>query len=176
MRNPLVVKAWSPYLVGAGIGVLSWFAFLSADHPLGVSTAFETTAALTVRGTSPDQAQGSRFFAENDPTIDWGWMLVVGIFFGSLASSLASGDRETFTVPPMWQSRFGPGRLGRIAAAFFGGMIMMLGARLAGGCTSGHGISGNMQLAISSILFSVTFFACGVITVFLLYRTRGEHV
>ncbi len=169
MRNILAMKSWSPYVVGAGIGVLSWFAFVSADHPLGISTAFETTAALGLQEAAPWQADDSTFFAEHDPKIGWEWMLVLGVFFGSLASSLASGDRETFTVPPMWQARFGPSRTKRLAVAFLGGMIMIFGARLAGGCTSGHGISGNLQFAVSSLVFSVLFFSFGVATVFLLY-------
>ena len=159
------------------IGVVSWFAFVSADHPLGISTGFETTAALGLQGAAPSQAQDNTFFAEHDLKIGWEWMLVPGVFLGSLTSSLVSGDRETFTVPPMWQTRFGPSRTKRIAVALFGGMIMMFGARLAGGCTSGHGISGNLQLALSGVLFSVMFFGLGVATVFLLYGKKGgTHV
>jgi hypothetical protein len=177
MKNFLTSKWWSPYLVGAGIGVLTWFAFATADRPIGVSTAFETTAALAVRGAAPSGATTSRFFEEHDPTIGWEWMLVVGIFFGALFSSLLSGDRETFTVPPMWRARFGPSPAKRLAVAFVGGMTMLLGARLASGCTSGHGISGNLQLAVSSIVFSVTFVVVGIATVFLLYGTKGgSHV
>ncbi len=38
-------KSWSPYLVGALIGILSWFSFATADKPLGITTAFEYTGA-----------------------------------------------------------------------------------------------------------------------------------
>lgn len=175
MKNPLTSKSWSPYAVGVAIGMLSWFTFLSADHALGVSTAFETTAALSLTSASPEQAQENRFFVEHTPQIDWQWMLVIGVFFGSLASSLLSGDRETLTVPPLWQSRFGPSGVKRLIVAFLGGMVMIFGARLASGCTSGHAISGNLQLALSSMAFSVMFFASGVATVFLLYRSTGEQ-
>jgi uncharacterized membrane protein YedE/YeeE len=168
-------KSWSPYVVGAGIGVLSWFAFISADHPLGVSTALETTAALGLQGVAPSQTGANQFFVEHDPEIGWEWMLAVGVFIGSLTSSLMSGDRETFTVPPMWRSRFGPSRTKRLAVAFFGGMIMLFGARLASGCTSGHGISGNLQLAVSSLIFSALFFSFGVGTVYLLYGKKGGN-
>ena len=177
MSNPIAKKSWSPYLVGAGIGVLSWFAVASADRLLGVSTSFETTGAFAVRGASPTQAETNSFFQEHDPQIGWQWMLVLGIFLGSLTSSLLSGDRETFTVPPMWQGRFGPSRTKRIAVALLGGAIMIIGARLASGCTSGHGISGNLQLAVSSIVFSAALSVSGIATVFLLYRGRGgSHV
>ena len=48
MSNLFSKKSWSPYLVGMGIGVLSWFAFWSANHPLGITTPFEHTAALVL--------------------------------------------------------------------------------------------------------------------------------
>lgn len=49
MASPLFLKSWSPYLVGTGIGTLSWFAFASADHPIGVTIAFEHTAAMALK-------------------------------------------------------------------------------------------------------------------------------
>lgn len=53
MTNPLTWKSWPPYAVGVGIGLLSWFAFATVDHPLGISTAFENTAALTEKAVVP---------------------------------------------------------------------------------------------------------------------------
>jgi uncharacterized protein len=46
MANPFTIKYWSPYIAGAGIGLLSCFAFATADHSIGVTTAFEHTAAI----------------------------------------------------------------------------------------------------------------------------------
>jgi uncharacterized membrane protein YedE/YeeE len=77
----------------------------------------------------------------------------------------------------MWRERYGPSGTKRLLVAVLGGMTMIIGARLASGCTSGHGISGNLQLAVSSLLFSVMFFSFGVATVFALYRRKGgSHV
>jgi hypothetical protein len=47
---------------------------------------------------------------------------------------------------------------------------MGMGARWAGGCTSGHGISGTLQLAVSSWLATLSFFAGGIVTALLLYK------
>lgn len=172
MKNPLGKKAWSPYLVGVGIGVLSWFAFWSADHPLGITTAFEHTAALGIEAVAPGFAESNSYYQDNSPKIGWEWMLVVGVFIGSLFSSFSSGDREPLLVPSMWQQRFGTSVGLRLTVAFFGAALMMFGARLAQGCTSGHGISGNLQLAASSWLFSITFFLVAILTAFLLYGRR----
>lgn len=46
----------------------------------------------------------------------------------------------------------------------------MYGARLAGGCTSGHGISGGLQLALSSWLFLAVMFATGLLVSRLMFR------
>jgi hypothetical protein len=173
--NPLTARHWSPYVVGAGLGVLSWFAFATADHPLGVSTAFEYTSALVLRAVAPAWAAGNSYFQEESPQIDWEWMLVLGVFLGAVLSAWMSGDRERYWVPPQWAARFGTSRGQRILVATLGGAVMLFGARLAGGCTSGHGISGNLQLAVSSIVFSASFVVAGVITAFALYGKEGWH-
>ena len=55
-------------------------------------------------------------------------------------------------------------------AAFVGGIIILYGARLAGGCTSGHGISGTLQLAVSSWVFFISMFGTGIATAALMFR------
>jgi uncharacterized membrane protein YedE/YeeE len=52
----------------------------------------------------------------------------------------------------------------RYRDAFIGGVLIILGARLAGGCTSGHIISGITQLAVSGVLFGAAVFASGMLT------------
>lgn len=161
-------KSWSPYAVGVGIGILSWFAFATADHGLGITTAFEHSAGLI--------AGGSAYRAEQHPKIDWEWMLVLGVFIGSFLSSKLSGDRTHAIVPPMWRNRFGSSIGLRMAAAFVGGLVMMVGARLARGCTSGHGITGTLQLAVSSWIFITLAFGIAIVTALAMYgrpRTIG---
>ena len=50
----------------------------------------------------------------------------------------------------------------RLLAAFVGGLLMAFGARLAGGCTSGHGISGTLQLSVGSWIAVICFFIGGI--------------
>ena len=92
-------------------------------------------------------------------------------------SARMSGDRTKRSVPPLWEWRFGPSVPKRLAVVFFGGALMMFGARLAQGCTSGHGISGALQLALSSWIFVILLFAAGTGVTFLLYgREARDHV
>lgn len=179
--NALRRTSWSPYVVGAAIGMLSWFAFATADHPLGITTAFEHTAALVGRAVRPSLDHGSYFNAAREqgsaPKIGWEWVLVVGVFLGAFVSSRLSGDRAQEAVPALWRWRFGEGRATRYAGAFFGAALMMLGARIAQGCTSGHAISGALQLALSSWIFAGVMFAAAVATAFAIFGREGaRHV
>lgn len=154
--RPLGTTSWSPYAVGAGIGALSWLTFLTARKPLGVTTAFEGTAAALAQTVAPGPTRVNAYLATVDevPKLDWEWMLDLGIVIGSFLSARASGDGGERGVPRRWARRFGPSPAARYAGAFAGGALAMFGARMARGCTSGHGISGNLQLAASSLLFS----------------------
>ena len=182
MDNPITRKSWSPCVVGAAIGVLSWFAFATADKPLGITTAFENTAALVEKATIPNFEQTNEYYAAKakegkSPKVDWEWMLVLGVFLGALLSASLSGDRTTESIPGLWRRRFGGSVGKRLIAAFLGGGLMMFGARLAQGCTSGHGISGALQLAASSWVFVVVMFAVATGVAFLLYGKEGaQHV
>jgi len=175
MKNPLRNKEWPPYVVGLCIGVLSWFAFATANHPLGITTSFEDGVALIEQLFAPQWAASNEYFTQKTPKISWETMLVVGVFLGAMFSSLASGDRERIVVSAIWEQRFGPSITVRMTAAFLGAGLMMFGARLAQGCTSGHGISGSLQLAASSWLFSILFFGTGVATAILLYGRKGAN-
>jgi uncharacterized membrane protein YedE/YeeE len=73
----------------------------------------------------------------------------------------------------MWAAVFGGSRKKRFIAAFFGGVLLLFGARLAGGCTSGHMISGMSQLALSSFVFGVCTFGAAILVAHILYRKRG---
>ena len=180
MTNPLFMKSWSPYVAGAGIGLLSWFAFATADRPIGVSTAFEYSAALAEKTAVPQVAHTNAYFSKKEaegkpPKIDWEWMLVIGVFIGALISSQVSGDRGSPIVPPLWRWRFGDSALKRLAVAFFAAALMMFGARLAQGCTSGHGISGTLQLAVSSWIFIGVAFAVATVTTWAIYGKEGAR-
>lgn len=72
-------------------------------------------------------------------------------------------------IPPLWETQFGNSLTLRLAIAFVGGAIMAFGARLAGGCTSGHGISGTLQLSVSSWIALACFFVGGALTAQVMY-------
>ncbi len=161
---------WSPYIVGIGIGVLSWIAFLISDKPIGVSTAYAKTAGmLEMKFRGKDKVKSMAYFQEYKPGVGWEWMLVVGLLLGALLSALLSGDFELSLVPVAWSYNLGTGMATRLPVALVGGVLMGIGARWADGCTSGHGISGTLQLVVSSWVAVICFFIGGVVTAFALY-------
>ncbi|MBN1283661.1 MAG: YeeE/YedE family protein [Proteobacteria bacterium] len=159
---------WSPYAVGAGIGVLSWISFLISDKPLGASTSFARTTGMILKVFHAEKVERNRFFREVEPQVDWQWMLVLGIVIGAAIAALISGDYGITWVPQRWALKFGAAPAVRLFWALVGGTIMGIGARWAGGCTSGHGISGFFQLAVSSWIAVLCFFVSGTITALIL--------
>jgi uncharacterized membrane protein YedE/YeeE len=53
---------------------------------------------------------------------------------------------------------------------FGGGLLIGFGTRLAGGCTSGHGIFGLSNLELPSFVSTASFMAAGIVTTNLIYR------
>ena len=184
MAPILSQSRWSPYWVGAAIGILSWITFALMGKALGVSTTFVRAAATAEKIVASEHVASNEYFVKYlgtpekpKPTFEWQFALVVMLPVGAFAAARFAGSRLHEAVPKLWAWRFGPSRRFRYGMAFLGGAILMFGARLAGGCTSGHGISGGLQLALSSWVFFLSLFAAGIVTAFLLYgKNGGDHV
>jgi len=87
----LALKIWSPYVVGAGIGVLSWFTFLLSNKPIGCSTAFARTSGMIEQAITGKSVAKNPYYQKFPAVIDWEWMFVLGIIVGSLVSAMLSG-------------------------------------------------------------------------------------
>ena len=111
-----------------------------------------------------------KFYQDKKPVVDWEVMLLLGVIGGAFLAACLGGELTLRWIPPMWEARFGESIGLRLAAAFAGGLLMAFGARLAGGCTSGHGISGTMQLSVGSWIAVICFFVGGIATAMLMFR------
>ena len=166
---------WSPYLAGALVGLLaiaSVYAttrILGKSSYLGASTTFVRAAGMLECTISPEHVANNSYFTKEKVALDWQFMLVLGIFLGALAGSLGDRSFKLESVPPSWSERFGPSVGKRPLAAVLGGMVAMLGARLADGCPSGHGLSGMMQLSVSAFVALAFFFGVGVLVARVVY-------
>ena len=167
-------------VAGIALGLLLTLA-TALVQPLGVSAQFVVTDAMIAKQVAPELVEHNVYLSQTAEAENWGasyaWMLVFGMLVGGGVTSLAFRTRQPNadkgSMPPMWQSRFGPSKSKRYLAAFGGGVLLLFGARLAGGCTSGHMISGISQLAISSFVFGIVAFAAAILMAKWLYRSRS---
>lgn len=162
--------AWSPYLVGTLIGLLSMATFYFSNKPLSVSTAYARLAGMIGNLFSRGHTENLKFYQDTKPKIEWGMMLVFGMLLGAFIAAISGDEITAAWVPALWEDRFGPDVALRLGMAFVGGAIMAYSARLAGGCTSGHCISGALQLSVSSWIALACLFVGAAATAHLLYR------
>jgi len=165
-------KAWSPYAAGIVIGLLQIPAFLIIETALGASTSYVTVADWIASWFDPELLKID-YAAKRVaiiPKIWWEVALVGGIALGAFISMKLSGARRA-AISPVWKRALGtasPGK--RHALAFGGGFLMLFGARIADGCTTGHGLSGLAQLSVGSTVAIAAMFAGGILAANLLLR------
>ncbi len=165
-----IVRGSSPYLIGAAIGLLNVFAFAAFRKGIGVSGAYESSAALLARRVAPDAARVNDYVKarKEPPKFNWESWLVLGTILGGMAAGRTMGRNESLAVDDCTVVK--PKRSPLASAA--GGAMLMFGARMADGCTSGHGLSGTAQGAGSSWLFTPLMFVVGS---FLARLARGDQ-
>ena len=167
--------SWTPYLIGIGIGVLSWIVFAVVNNPLGITTALsQVSGGVASPILGAEAVATNKYWAKNAFKLDYGTLFLVGTMIGGFLSALMAGKLKFERVPRIWADRFGPSVTKRYVVAFLGGIVAMYGARLANGCTSGNGISGGLQLALSGWLFLVVMFATGTITAFAMFGGKPK--
>ena len=124
---------WNPYVAGALTGLLIVLSAYSTGNYFGASSSFVRTAGMIERIVSPEHVARASYFSRYLPRIDWQWLFLAGVLLGALSSALLSRDFAWRGIPPMWATRFGSGAPLRAGAAFAGGFMLLVGARVAGG-------------------------------------------
>lgn len=168
---PYPEPAWSPYLAGGLIGGLVLLTLSLASKKIGASSAYSDVAGMLGRLIAPRHIASLPYYRDNKPQIGWTVVFVIGAIGGSLFAAWSGGEFTGSFLQDMWLARFGGDSFAlRIGTALVGGALMAIGARMAGGCTSGHGISGTLQLAVGSWISVICFFIGGVAAAMLIYR------
>ena len=165
------VKAfWPPMAAGAALGLALLFTFLITGHETTVDdteTVFSGAATDVIAGTglavAPAATQANLYLgpkvADGNPIGSWMTWEVLGLFIGALLAAFMAGR---FRV--QLDGARSVGTSSRIGRALAGGMLAGFGARVAGGCTSGLGLSGAAALGVAAFVFLALFFATGLIT------------
>ncbi|MDY0029478.1 MAG: YeeE/YedE thiosulfate transporter family protein [Pseudobdellovibrionaceae bacterium] len=183
-----------PWL-GGGI-LLGAIFFLSVFliKPIGVSTEFVIADGIIWNAVNPDivvadEASKSGYSSPNaylnssdgkmakaiEEPVSYGMLFVVSLMVGAFLSSLLKGDKPEGlqkSMPEVWAARFGENKIKRYTATFIAGFIVLFGARMAGGCTSGHMMSGIMQMSVSGFMFAAGAFAVGIPLAIILFNKK----
>jgi uncharacterized membrane protein YedE/YeeE len=161
---------WVGGMLMAGLLLLT-FSIFGADRPLGASTYVPYFAGLLF---DLDPAKYT-YLNEIKDAGSWEGVLLLGVLFGGFITSvfITKSFRISF-IPTGWKKYKNNSVLSRLLWSFFSGFLMIIGARLAGGCTSGHFMSGMSQMAISSMIFGAVVMLALVVTGKLFYNTQEK--
>jgi uncharacterized membrane protein YedE/YeeE len=150
-------------VAGAGIALVTLVLLWVGNRRLGVSTGFEDLCSLAL--PLPYFRRGQLLTAR-----PWRLPFVAGLVLGGVLSAVLGGGWSVTMRMGVFDAVVGWGPAGKLAWMFAGGLFIGFGTRLAGGCTSGHGIFGLSNFELPSLLSTLSFMASGAVTTHLIYR------
>lgn len=188
-------KGVLPWYFGGLLLAAAFFAAVFFVKPIGVSTQFVIADGIVWDMINPDlviensdvksgysshnaylNKSGGKYAANVAQPLNYGFVFVLAMMGGAFFSALLGGDKPVSAaereMPAVWRVRFGDDPVKRYVWCFAAGFIVLFGARLAGGCTSGHMMSGMMQTALSGYLFALGAFATAIPLAFLTFKSK----
>jgi len=175
-------------------GLLLGFVFFLAVllvKPIGVSTQFvildgiigdAINSELVVK-TEEGYTSSNAYLAKSSGKyaksvanpLNYSFVFVLAMMGGAFLSTLLRGgvEKSEKRLPAIWYANYGDTPMKRYGVAFVGGFIALYGARLAGGCTSGHMMSGIMQTSLSGYIFTIGAFATAIPVALMMYKKEG---
>ena len=177
-------------LGGVLLGLVFFLAVLLVK-PIGVSTQFvildgiigDAVNSELVTKTDEGYTSSNAYLAKSGAKyakavanpLNYSFIFVLAMMAGAYASVRARGglSAQERSLPEIWRNTYGDTAAKRYALAFLGGFVVLYGARLAGGCTSGHMMSGMMQTAVSGYIFAAGAFAAAVPVALMMYRKES---
>jgi hypothetical protein len=161
----IMTKPWKPWQAGIAIGILACFAYLSSaasgrNYPLGVTHGvlhaqlLLTDAPLKYvyapKAPSPkvQKAVGASMANPEKPAKKVSWWLILEVFalvLGAFTSAKISNKIKFLPRPP-----------DQTAIAFLGGILLGIGAAIAGGCVVGNIMSGVALMSVGNVIFFAT--------------------
>jgi uncharacterized membrane protein YedE/YeeE len=141
--------------------------------PIGVSSTYARLIGGALRKIAPSYASENPYVLKMGTLVAPETMLVIGLLIGGYLSARL-GKARTPAAAIEFVHAYETTSLRRYIGAFIGGFLILFGARFAGGCTSGHIISGITQLAVSGVLFGGAVFASGISVALALKGAQGR--
>lgn len=170
---------------------LVFFAAVLLVKPIGVSTQFVILDAIVADAVNPGlitqtddgytstnaylAKSGGKYAKNAAHPLNYSFVFVLAMVAGAFVSAMLRGGvgADERRLPAIWYANFGDTPIKRYAVAFLGGFIVLYGARLAGGCTSGHMMSGMMQTSLSGYIFALGAFAAAIPVSMMMYKQEG---
>ena len=194
MSEIIFQKQWNWIVSGIAIAAIFLIAVFLVK-PIGVSTQFVILDGIVwdsvddkvvikdeeaKKGYSSSNAylnkSGGKYAKNVAEPVNYSFIFVIAMLVGGLLASVLQTSKSTqqsLNSPKVWRDKFGSSLSKRFIASFIGGALVLFGARLAGGCTSGHMISGMMQTSISGYLFAMAAFAIAVPIAMLIFKEKN---
>ncbi|KAJ3041719.1 hypothetical protein HDV00_008807 [Rhizophlyctis rosea] len=154
--GPLYATAWSPVTSGALVALLQLPSLLLSNTSIGLSSSYIELAALLIPRIDLKWRDRTPYLSAftSTTTLKFAAGVVAGAFISATLGGVLRINQTVMTTSPI--------------KSVVGGALLVLGARVAGGCTSGHGISGMAQLGLASFVTVAAMFAGGIATALLL--------
>jgi uncharacterized membrane protein YedE/YeeE len=164
-KNGKTNRKW--IITGIGLAVLNGIIFLTSvsDRPIGASTTYPYLADKITGLTD------NSYFLKIEKPGHWEMIFLTGSLFSGFLFSIIRKEFKFGLIYNNKEKR--NSKFKRIVWSFISGFILIFGARMAGGCTSGHIISGSMQMAFSSIVFAA-FVGIGFVFTGLLFYKKHD--
>ena len=178
-----ILSPW-PWYVSGPLIAITMFVLLYLGKYFGMSSNLRTLCTLCGAGKS------SSFFKFDWRSQKWNLLVMIGAIIGGFIGSNYLGAGQSPALNPNTVSKldqmgihsagkdyvpselFGPEAMQNpkvIGLLVVGGLLVGFGARYAGGCTSGHSISGISNLQVPSMIATAGFFIGGIIMIHLIF-------
>ena len=187
----ILSKIWDWKVSAIALGVIFLLTIILVK-PIGVSTQFVILDGIIWNSTSSELIidkedtkygyessnaylnKSSAKYAKNvENPLNYSFVFVIAMLIGGLISSKLSQEKVEQSCKVCDEAKLSSTK--RYIFVFIGGILVLFGARLAGGCTSGHFMSGMSQMAISSMLFGGVVMITLVVTGKYFYNINGEE-
>jgi len=156
IKTLFFVRPWPWWAGGAVIGLIAPTLYYLANAPLGVSSGY----GALLRGLMPNVSP-KWFKTTFKERWDWRVFFILGMVLGAFVAARLSG-RPALTWSMGYLTTVAGLSSAQIGVMLFaGGFLLAVGARIAGGCTSGHSIHGLATLQVSSLITTVLFLILG---------------
>ena len=146
-----LLQPWPWWLSGIMIGLTVPLLYIMAGKPFGISTSLRHIGAACTPNVGFDYIRNHDWRGGS-----WNLVFVVGIIVGSFIAVTFLSSAPVDLLPASYYSMGGAIRL------LGGGVLVGFGTRYAGGCTSGHAITGLSNLNWPSLVATACFFIGGL--------------